>query len=88
MKISMLLSNGFRPDPRVLKEVTGLSSSGYAITVICWDRRFEFPPEEILPCGVKITQGSKYPLFLWDWNRSTVKAATILARGIQNTTKN
>ena len=53
MKISMLLSNGFRPDPRVLKEVTGLSSSGYAITVICWDRGFEFPPEEILPCSIK-----------------------------------
>lgn len=34
----MLLSNAFRPDPRVLKEARTLANAGYAVTVIAWDR--------------------------------------------------
>ena len=34
----MLLSNPFRPDPRVDQEATTLSAHGHQVTVICWDR--------------------------------------------------
>ncbi len=50
----MLLSNAFRPDPRVLKEAQSLAEAGFAITIICWDRLAELPSNETLPSGVKI----------------------------------
>jgi len=53
-KIVMLLSNAFRPDPRVLKEAESLTQAGYDITIICWDRLVELPEEEILPSRVRI----------------------------------
>lgn len=37
-RVGMLLSNAFRPDPRVLKEARSLAAAGYAVTVIAWDR--------------------------------------------------
>jgi len=52
--IVMLLSNAFRPDPRVLKEANSLAGAGYTVTLICWDRAIEFPIEETLPNGVRI----------------------------------
>jgi glycosyltransferase involved in cell wall biosynthesis len=52
--IVMLLSNAFRPDPRVLKEAESLRANGFEITILCWDRQAEFKPEEYLPSGVKI----------------------------------
>jgi len=52
--IVMLLSNQFRPDPRVLKEALSLAGSGYEIRIICWDRLAELPSEEILPSGINI----------------------------------
>jgi glycosyltransferase involved in cell wall biosynthesis len=42
----MLLTNPFRPDPRVHKEARTLAAAGYRVTVICWDRQGEFPPVE------------------------------------------
>lgn len=42
----MLLSNAFRPDPRVLKEARSLAGAGYAVTVIAWDREGNFPAED------------------------------------------
>jgi glycosyltransferase involved in cell wall biosynthesis len=45
-KVGMLLSNPFRPDPRVLKEARSLTQAGYGVTVICWDRQGEFAPQE------------------------------------------
>ena len=53
-KIVMLLSNAFHPDPRVLMESQALVKSGYDITILCWDRRVELPPQEILPSGVNV----------------------------------
>ena len=47
MNIVMLLSNPFRPDPRVLKEASSLTKNGYKVSILCWDRRSEFPPEEV-----------------------------------------
>jgi glycosyltransferase involved in cell wall biosynthesis len=44
MRISMLLSNPFRPDQRVEKEAKSLSHAGHAVTIVCWDRRQQFEP--------------------------------------------
>ncbi len=37
-KILMLLSNEYRPDPRVEKEAEALLDSGHEVTILCWDR--------------------------------------------------
>ena len=49
--IAMLLSNAFRPDPRVLKEAGTLARAGYALTVIAWDREGRYPAEETVAAG-------------------------------------
>lgn len=53
-KIVMLLSNAFRPDPRVVKEADSLEKAGHAVTIIAWDRMVELPADETLPGGVRI----------------------------------
>ncbi len=50
----MLLSNAFRPDPRVLKEAESLAALGYRISIVCWDRLSEMEPEETLESGVHV----------------------------------
>lgn len=42
----MLLTNPFRPDPRVDREARALAEHGYHVSIICWDRRAEFPHHE------------------------------------------
>jgi glycosyltransferase involved in cell wall biosynthesis len=37
-KILMLLSNEYRPDPRVRKEAMTLHEAGHEVTVLCWNR--------------------------------------------------
>ncbi|MFZ2489570.1 MAG: glycosyltransferase family 4 protein [Anaerolineae bacterium] len=49
--IVMLLSNAFRPDPRVLKEAGTLARDGYALTVIAWDREGRYPAVEQVDAG-------------------------------------
>lgn len=44
--IAMLLGNGYRPDPRVLKEARTLTQAGYRVTVIAWDREGDLPARE------------------------------------------
>jgi glycosyltransferase involved in cell wall biosynthesis len=44
--IAMLLSNPYRPDPRVYKEAEALSQRGHRVTIICWDRLAEMSPAE------------------------------------------
>jgi len=44
--IAMLLGNGYRPDPRVLKEARTLIGAGYRVTVIAWDREGNLPARE------------------------------------------
>lgn len=39
----MLLSNAFRPDPRVAREAAALVAQGHRVTVLCWDRQAELP---------------------------------------------
>jgi glycosyltransferase involved in cell wall biosynthesis len=45
-KVLMLLSNPFRPDPRVHREAESLVRAGYGVTVLCWDRDGQHPAEE------------------------------------------
>lgn len=59
--VAMLLSNPFRPDPRVLKEANSLAKSGYSVSVVCWDRSAEFSPEETLNSGVRIIRIQNVP---------------------------
>jgi glycosyltransferase involved in cell wall biosynthesis len=59
--IVMLLSNSFKPDPRVLKESEILQSNGYDLTILCWDRCVDLLPEEILPSGIKIIRIQTIP---------------------------
>ncbi len=54
--IAMLLSNSFKPDPRVLKEAEYLQRNGFSITILCWDRMAELPQDEMLPSGVRIVR--------------------------------
>lgn len=37
-KVTMLLTNGFDPDPRVYKEAVYLVDKGFLVTILCWDR--------------------------------------------------
>ena len=45
-KVLMLLSNEFRPDPRVRKEALGLMSAGYEVTILAWNRDRTFPEKD------------------------------------------
>jgi glycosyltransferase involved in cell wall biosynthesis len=45
-RIVMILSNPFRPDPRVDQEARTLSGHGHEVTVVCWDRRGELTSQE------------------------------------------
>lgn len=38
LKILMLLSNAFDPDPRVHREALALVQAGHEVTILCWDR--------------------------------------------------
>jgi len=49
----MLLSNAYRPDPRVQREARALADAGYRVTIICWDRQAEFQERQSLD-GVEI----------------------------------
>lgn len=41
-KVLMLLTNPFRPDPRVYKEARALLCDGYEVTILCWDRELSY----------------------------------------------
>ena len=57
----MLLTNSFKPDPRVLKEAVSLQNFGFNITILCWDRQAELKPEETLPSGVTVIRIQNIP---------------------------
>lgn len=42
MKIAMLLTNGFDPDPRVYKEAKTLVGLGHEVHILCWDRASKY----------------------------------------------
>jgi glycosyltransferase involved in cell wall biosynthesis len=45
-RVVMLLSNAFRPDPRVARAAEGLTRAGHRVTVLCWDRQAELAAHE------------------------------------------
>lgn len=45
-EVLMLLTNRFRPDPRVHREAQALSDGGYKVTILAWDRETGSPPTE------------------------------------------
>lgn len=57
MKIAMILTNGFDPDPRVYKEAKTLVHIGHTVHILCWDRtgRYKDKPIEELD-GIKIVR--------------------------------
>lgn len=46
MNVLMILSNPLLVDPRVHKEATTLVDNGHQVTVIVWDRKQQYKPEE------------------------------------------
>jgi glycosyltransferase involved in cell wall biosynthesis len=46
VKITMLLSNGFAPDPRVAAEAVALQEAGHQVTIFAWDRIGEYPERD------------------------------------------
>jgi glycosyltransferase involved in cell wall biosynthesis len=46
-RILMLLSNEYRPDPRVQKEALSLTAAGNQVTIICWDREHKYPDSRV-----------------------------------------
>jgi glycosyltransferase involved in cell wall biosynthesis len=52
-RVLMLLSNPFRPDPRVHREAKSLVNAGYGVTILCWDREQKYPPKETID-GIEI----------------------------------
>ena len=49
----MLLSNPFMVDPRVYKEAHSLVNKGHEVTVIVWDRKGDYLPEDVID-GIRI----------------------------------
>lgn len=79
----MLLSNPFRPDPRVHKEARSLTEEGYTVTIICWDRTGKYPLKETIdgirilrvgPVFKKIGPGKFPPMLFRFWFRAFVLA--------------
>lgn len=56
----MLLTNAFEPDPRVHQEALSLIHNDYDVTILCWDRDYKFPPQEVID-GIR-TEGIYVPL--------------------------
>ncbi len=49
----MLLTNPFRPDPRVHEEAKVLVEAGYDVTILCWNRGEDYPESEFVD-GIKV----------------------------------
>ena len=45
-RVAMLLSNAYRPDPRVQRAARSLLQAGYELDLYCWDRQAELPEAE------------------------------------------
>lgn len=70
----MLLSNPFRPDPRVLLEARALKSAGIRVLLVAWDRDGTWPREQGHPDLDVIRVGPRCP------TRSALKVASRLPR--------
>ncbi len=61
MNVAMLLTNPFRPDPRVYKEAISLAGLGHRVTILAWDRAAELPSEEEPAPSVKVIRVQDIP---------------------------
>ena len=52
-RVLMLLTNAFDPDPRVHQEARALVENGYDVTILCWDRDYKVPADEMID-GIRI----------------------------------
>ncbi len=59
--IVMLLSNPYRPDPRVSKEAESLIKLGYVVSIVCWDRQIEMPLRASVGSGIKVLRIHNVP---------------------------
>jgi len=57
----MLLSNPYRPDPRVLMEARALKGEGFGVTLLAWDRDGRWPEESDLKEATVLRVGPKCP---------------------------
>lgn len=73
--VLMLVTNEYRPDPRVHKEARALLQGGYDVVVAAWDRTWARPLREVMEgvhvhrlrtrkVGGQIALALNYPLFL------------------------
>ena len=85
MRIIMLLSNGFAPDPRVAAEAQALQQSGHQVTIFSWDRTGELPATEdfhgvnIVRCQIRTTY-SRGPMQIFLFSKFWREAYDYLAR--------
>ncbi len=70
----MLLSNPYRPDPRVLLEARALRGAGYGVDLIAWDREGRWPAEADVKEAHIVRVGPRCP------PRSAIKILTRLPR--------
>jgi len=70
----MLLSNPYRPDPRVQLEARALKGAGIGVKLVAWDREGTWPVEESQPELDVVRVGPRCPA------RSAMKVATSLPR--------
>jgi glycosyltransferase involved in cell wall biosynthesis len=56
----MLLSNAFRPDPRVAREAAALVQADLRVTLVCWDRERQRPARETVD-GYRIQRIHEVP---------------------------
>jgi glycosyltransferase involved in cell wall biosynthesis len=74
MRIIMLLSNGFAPDPRVAAEAQALQQSGHQVTIFAWDRTGGLPATDlyngvnIIRCQIRTTY-SRGPLQIFQFRK-------------------
>jgi len=81
MRIVMLLSNGFAPDPRVATEAKALVELGHQVTIFAWDRTCKLNTQEyylervqVVRCQVKTiySRGATQIMpFLKFWSEAT-----------------
>lgn len=48
MQVVMVVTNPFKPDPRVYKEAKSLVKAGHEVYIIAWDREGTYPREETI----------------------------------------
>ncbi|NJE02072.1 glycosyltransferase family 4 protein [Thermococcus sp. JdF3] len=53
VRVFLLLTNPFKPDPRVYKEAKTLLELGFEVTVVAWDREGRYSPNEVID-GIKV----------------------------------